>query len=271
MSETKPAVPGFCAGGGGVPGTPAPTTSPTGFTSLLISAMASSDFSMAAPIAVPRPVVRASMAAGENLAVGRRRHGELGVAGEHDQPQPGARRQIGHEVPRRPLGGGDAVRVDVGRAHRAGHVEGEDDRRPRRRHVLHHLGAGRRHAEHAQAGEQRPQWKVAPPPRAPGQHRAQQGDARVAHRLLAPAAHGQEVDAQHQRDGQEHDQGERPFEGHQTTLPNHRTESSAPMSISTAPPAANRPETSVCSETSLKRRSIDLEISDRPAASSASW
>src|SRR5579862_5476959 len=65
ISGTYPPAPGAFAVGAGAPGAAAAGvsgTSPTGATLGSTSAMASSDLSMAAPIAVPDDVDRASMA-----------------------------------------------------------------------------------------------------------------------------------------------------------------------------------------------------------------
>ena len=67
----------------------------------------------------------------ERLAVGRRRDGQLREAREDDEAHPDALRLVLDELARRLLRDGQPVGLDVGRAHRPGDVEGEDDRRPR--------------------------------------------------------------------------------------------------------------------------------------------
>ena len=106
-------------------------------------------------------------AAQQGVALGGRRHGELREPGEHDQPDPGVVVLVLHELADRGLGGREPVRVDVGGAHRARHVEREDDRRVGDRHVHAHLGPGRGHAEQPERGEHQRERQVPLPRRPP--------------------------------------------------------------------------------------------------------
>ena len=58
--------------------------------------------------------------------------------------------------------------------------------------------------------------QMALPPGAPGEHRAQQGYARVAHRLPASPPQAEQIDAEQQGYGEKQQQGEGPGERHLT-------------------------------------------------------
>ena len=150
----------------------------------------------------------------ELLALGRRRHDQLGESREHDEPHPGAFRLVLDERARGRLGHGEAVGGDVGRAHRSRDVEGQDDRRARVRDAQDHLRPGGGEREGRQGGEQHRHREMSLPPLPLGEHRAQQRDARVAHGLLPPSALCPPVHAEQDGDDEEREQRERPHERH---------------------------------------------------------
>ena len=110
---------------------------------------------------------------------------------------------------------GQPVGLDVGRAHRAGDVEGEDDRRARDTGRCARRAAGRRRrrarrgsARSSAIGRCRCQrFRLR-------QHRAQERDARVANGLLAPAAQAPPVRPEERGDDEQRQERERPGERH---------------------------------------------------------
>ena len=101
---------------------------PTGSTLGSTSEIASSDSKIAAPIAVPGLVVKLLMARSNAAAVPRRCDRELGKAREHDETHARAAWLRVDELPRVPMRHAQAVGEQVGGAHRARVVEGENDR-----------------------------------------------------------------------------------------------------------------------------------------------
>ena len=174
------------------------------------------------------------MASVSFVLVGRRRHDQLGEAGEGDDADAGAGHLVLDEGAGRLLGHGQAVGLDVGGAHRARHVEGQDDRRAPERHVDRDLRPGRRDApaparlaRNSATGTWRRQRDRL------GSAARIEGDAREAHRLLALAPQLPQVGAEQQRHEQEQEQGERRRERHRyTNLPNHSSDRAAPTTSS---------------------------------------
>ena len=135
---------------------------PTGATSGFTAAMASRAFNVAAPMTVPRAVVKesiTSMSAPLSVVGGT----TLREAGEGDDADAGPLDLLFHEERRRLLRDGEAVGLHVGGAHRARDVEGEDDRRPAEGHLDRHLRAGRGEGEACQAGEEQRHRDVPAP------------------------------------------------------------------------------------------------------------
>ena len=216
-------------------------------------------FRMAAPIAVPRAVVRVSMRRTSCVAVGGRRHDELGEAGEGHDADAGAVGLVLHEL----RGPPPAPRSAGSGCTSVAHIE-RDTSRARMIEVRPSGTVGRR-----PAGGPRPRRRPARPPSSSAdghvalpagalrQRGADQRDAREAHRLLAAAAQLPHVGAEQQRHRQQGQQGQGPGEGHgYTTRPNQASDSAAPTNSSSAATPASRPVTSVRSCLGGERRSI---------------
>ena len=160
--------------------------------------------SVAAPITVPRDVVRLSMASSAPTCRSSAARGAARSSQKATRPMRVPGDLVLHEVLGRLLRGGQAVRADVGGAHRAGHVERQDDRRA--------CSAGRP-GRSAAAPSPTPSAAMAARNRPTGTWRRQrerrgrawrmQGDAGVAHGLLAPPAQLPQVPAEQQGHQQE--------------------------------------------------------------------
>ena len=133
-------------------GRPVSGASPTGATSGFTSAMASRPLSMAAPMAVPRPVVSDSIAATSAFRSVVGGTAQLREAREDDEGHANALRLVLDELAGSVLRDGQPVGLDVGRAHRPGDVDREDDRRPRVGNAALHVRAtgGDRERDEAQ-------------------------------------------------------------------------------------------------------------------------
>ena len=126
-----PALPGRTVGTPVRSARPGRRLSLAGATSGSIWEMASTDFRIAAPIVVPRPVVR------ESMALIRSSRSVVGSTASWAKPEKTTSpiRVSGvlafDEVADGRLGRAQPVRFDIGRAHRPGDVEGQDQRRRR--------------------------------------------------------------------------------------------------------------------------------------------
>ena len=147
-----------------------------------------------------------------------------GVRGGRDEDDGGAREgdeadvraaRLGlDESGGRLLGGGDPVRLHVRGAHGAGDVQGEHDRRGRRRDRHGRLRAGGTDREHGQAKRQERCGDAPPPARAAGHGRPDERDrGHPDHGAPAPAP-CQPPGREHQRNDEEREQRPRPGEGH---------------------------------------------------------
>ena len=241
------------AGGG-----PSSGASPTGGTFGFASAIASIPFSIAAPMAVPRPVVRDVDRVDERLAVGRRRNAQLREAGEDDEGHPYVLRLVLDELAGGVLRNGQPVGLDVGRAHRPRDVECEDDRRARVRDAAFHVWATGGERERDEAREQQGDGKVPLPPVASRQHRAQQA-RRSSSERPASAAGAAATSTHRGARGQRAARAARAARRTTTqiTRPNHAIESTEPSARRSPPAAANSAVTSRGSSTRLNSRSID--------------
>ncbi len=198
----------------------------------------------------------------EGAAIGRRRDGELGEPVEQHQTDLGAARLGVDELERPLLGHGQSVRVEVGGAHRARLVERQDDRRLLGRHVLGELGSRRRDRQHADGGEQRGHGHVPEPATPSGNGGAQQREARVRDRLAASPAQCDDVQAQHDGNGEQEEQREGPGEAHLTSPARTTAPRAAPPTTrSSMAAAAKRAEISMCSLTTVKCRSMVWDTS----------
>ena len=161
------------------------------------------------------------------------------------------------------LGGLQAVRRDIGRAHAARHVDRQDDRRLVRRHAddRHRARqgddqAGQRRAMNSANGQMPPQLRAR-------QRRAHQRQARIAYRETPPPPQHPDIGRDQQRD---HHQEQDRKPGHRVlirylrsrriardrvhaasygTRPNHRSEQMPPISITSMPAPAKSAVTSV--------------------------
>ncbi len=184
---------------------------------------------MPRPIAVPRDVLNVPIAASSlplSAVGGTRTHGDTG---ERDQADLRTVVLGLDEVAGCLLGGGQTVRRDIGRAHRTGLVDGQQDRRGVRGHQHARLRPGRADAEHHQAGREQPERDATPPRRPVGQRRPDQRDAGHPQRRTAAAPAHPPARRQQQRERQQRDQGPRPVQGHQTIRPNQLIIRSPPM------------------------------------------
>ena len=162
---------------------------PVGGTDGSISAIASIEARIAWPIAVPREVVSLFDRVQQLAGVGGRRHEQAGAAGERDQADP---RAVRLRLDERCVAAFSAavirLGVDVGRAHRPGDVDRQQDRRRARRHRLRSVcGRRRPDSEHAQAQQKQGRRDAAPPQRAAGQSAAHEHSRRDPHGRPAPA------------------------------------------------------------------------------------
>ena len=123
--------------GGRAAGRPWPATEPgsAGATAGLISAIASTDLRMAAPMVVPRPVVSESIARSSGC------RSVVGATASWANPENRTRPMLVsgvlglHEVAHRSLRRGQPVGLDVGGAHGARHIQRQDHRGLRDRHL----------------------------------------------------------------------------------------------------------------------------------------
>ena len=248
--------------GGGSPefGPSGSGTSPTGCTPGFISAIASSPFRIADPIAVPRPVVRPSSASSERLAVGRRRHRPARRIPRTRRapsgcPSAASRRTCAPPPARRPGGSASTSVEHIDPRH----VEGQDDRRAGVRDAQRTTcGRAAANARATRRGEQQRHGEMPLPPLPLRQHRAQQRDARIAHRLLPAAAQCPPVHREQER-GRRGATAARAATRttSQITRPSQRIERTEPRASRSPPAAANSAVTSRCFSTRLNSRSID--------------
>ena len=153
-----------------------------------ISAMASIDLRMPLPIAVPRARGQTLDGDLQRLLVGGGRLDQLGVPGEGDDADLRARLLALDERQGGRLGGLQAAGLNIGLAHAARDVEGEDDRRLAGRHAHDLHRAGQRDDQAGQRQEEQGKGQMAPQPRIAGQRRAHQRQAGVAQRRPAAGA-----------------------------------------------------------------------------------
>ena len=103
----------------------------------------------------------------QHLLVGRRRLDDLGEPGERDDADLGRRvLPVDERGGGRRLGGEQAVRRDVGRAHAARHVHRQDHGRPAGG-TRRSTGRAMRHDEAAEPEQEQRERQVAPDPRRP--------------------------------------------------------------------------------------------------------
>ncbi len=126
------------------------------------------------------------MAAVSLLGIGGRRNDLGGHAGERDQTHARPVRLCLDEVGRGFLRRGNPVRRHVGRTHRPGDVERQDDRRRTRRHCLVRLRSRRPDSEHAQAQQKQGRRNTTPPQCSSGQSTPHQNSRRHPHGRATP-------------------------------------------------------------------------------------
>ena len=192
-------------GAGALPG--AESSVWLGATALSTSAMASIDLRMALPTAVRRPVASVVIDVEQDLLVGGGRLDDLGEAGEGDDPDLGGRALALDELGRGGFGGQQPVGLDVGGAHAARDVDGEDHRRlsGRHRHDRDRARGGQDQAGDAE-GEQR-ERQVAPDARAAWRRLVDERQAGVPD--AGPAASGHpDPDGDQDRNHDEQGEGE---------------------------------------------------------------
>ena len=144
---------------------------------------------MPLPIAVCRCSSKRSIAATRSSRFLRRRLHEQRGPGERDDAAADVRRQLLHEHLRRVLRGDDAVRIDVGGAHRQRDVHRHDDRARirRQRHDRARTRDGDQHADQRQQEQER--RHVTPEALRRADRRLDEAEVGVADRdLLACAA-----------------------------------------------------------------------------------
>ena len=190
--------------------------SPTGATSGFASAIASRPFSIAAPMAVPCPVVR---------HVDRRRRAPCGRSSAERSARRSPRRRRGPSGC--PFGcfSTNARAASCATASRLGltsveHIDRETSRarmidvRAIRDARARRAGGRRRAPARRGCGEQQGDRKVPLPALPPRQHRAQERDARVANGLLAPAPQAPPVRPEERGNDEQRQERERPGERH---------------------------------------------------------
>ncbi len=235
----------------------ATASAPIGATSGFTAAMASTAFIVAAPITVPRDVVRLSMASVRS---------SLFVVGGTISSANPAKATMPMRVPA--TWSSTKVRAaSWAMARRLGstsvaHIERDTSRarmievRPRGTSIdICGRAVARARAARLARNSATGTWRCHGRP--PGQGGLDEGDAGVAEGVLALAAQLPEVGAEQQRHEQQEEQRERGRERHRyTSRPNHTSDSPAPSTKSTMLAAVTAAVTSVRSASVVTRRSM---------------
>ena len=184
------------------------------------------------------------------VAVGGRRDQRLGLGAERDEADPELLRQAVEERPHRVDRGVEPGRLDVVRAHRAGDVDEQHDRRvlvglrePEPRMGDGPCGEDERQQEKGERHE------PAPPAAAGGDDRGEHGEVREGDRVAGAAAVGDDREDDHERHREQQQQEKGRAERHQAA---HLTPSctSAPAAGGSASLAV----TAICTRAPTIRR-----------------